>query len=482
MRKLALLFLSLNYQLYAYRIVSPVPFSVHRTEYIKFQITAEEGDPLPESVRFIVIGKKIGEIWDTLFFTAGNSYSYVFNCKTMVDNKFFLSASIKRGVDSVVIGREYNPKGIPFILDRNEKYSDKLHVSFFRNKKGEGETVFFCNNNRVSFNSSWDRDSLYLTVKVQDENINVVSDVGFLDGQYLRLWEMDGIEVSFDVLNDKKEFHNLDDKELLVAVDGRHIGYLWNDSVGIVMKWGKGSRVRVDVKGSVNINTDKDTGYVVWLSIPWSELGIQPAAELKLGFDIQNYDRDLSEDYAFRSSWSGVLRENNDNTSEWGTLLLRKKNIPAGVYGLLSFLVAISVFCLVIKKKRKTGIAADVSVPIRDIPVKEDEALRIREIKQYIAEHYDNPDLNREMIARYIRVAPSYLSTLFKKETGQGLNDYINHYRIQKAMELLKSSRYSISEIAFQVGFNTVKNFTRIFKEHFGCTPSEYREKEKPGI
>ena len=203
---------------------------------------------------------------------------------------------------------------------------------------------------------------------------------------------------------------------------------------------------------------------------------------MKLGFDIQNYDRDLSEDYAFRSSWSGVLRENNDNTSEWGTLLLRKKNIPAGVYGLLSFLVAISVFCLVIKKKRKTGIAADVSVPIRDIPVKEDEALRIREIKQYIAEHYDNPDLNREMIARYIRVAPSYLSTLFKKETGQGLNDYINHYRIQKAMELLKSSRYSISEIAFQVGFNTVKNFTRIFKEHFGCTPSEYREKEKPGI
>lgn len=57
-----------------------------------------------------------------------------------------------------------------------------------------------------------------------------------------------------------------------------------------------------------------------------------------------------------------------------------------------------------------------------------------------------------------------------------GLNKYLNHYRLEKACNLLIHSNMKVVDIAKYVGFDNTSYFNRIFKNHFGTTPSIYRE------
>ncbi len=71
----------------------------------------------------------------------------------------------------------------------------------------------------------------------------------------------------------------------------------------------------------------------------------------------------------------------------------------------------------------------------------------------------------------------SYLSILFKKETGQSFTEYLISLRLSKAKELMLGTNLSVGEIAFLVGYNDYFHFTKSFKANVGCSPSEYRKR-----
>ena len=98
--------------------------------------------------------------------------------------------------------------------------------------------------------------------------------------------------------------------------------------------------------------------------------------------------------------------------------------------------------------------------------------------KEYISENYENGDLSTQMIADSIGITPAYLSNLFTRQMDESLNTYINKYRVNIAISLLKNTSISIKEIGFRTGFNTAQNFNRVFKRVTGETPGQYREKE----
>lgn len=85
-------------------------------------------------------------------------------------------------------------------------------------------------------------------------------------------------------------------------------------------------------------------------------------------------------------------------------------------------------------------------------------------------------DLSLKSQAAQLNVNPSYLSTLFKKETGQTLTDFVNHKRIEHAILLLNSTDMQIQVIAQYCGIPDVNYFTKTFKKIVGKTPKEYRE------
>ncbi|MDE6913391.1 MAG: AraC family transcriptional regulator [Lachnospiraceae bacterium] len=81
-----------------------------------------------------------------------------------------------------------------------------------------------------------------------------------------------------------------------------------------------------------------------------------------------------------------------------------------------------------------------------------------------------------EDLAEYTNLSASYLSRLFKKETGVSVSDYVREKKIEKAQHLLKFCDYSLVEIANYLSFSSQSHFIQLFKEFTGMTPKKYRD------
>lgn len=89
-------------------------------------------------------------------------------------------------------------------------------------------------------------------------------------------------------------------------------------------------------------------------------------------------------------------------------------------------------------------------------------------------------DLSLKRFAAELNVNASYLSTLFKNDTGLSLTDYVNKQRIARAKKLLKSTGATTQTIACAVGIPDVHYFGRLFRREAGTTPKEYRRAAAP--
>lgn len=83
-------------------------------------------------------------------------------------------------------------------------------------------------------------------------------------------------------------------------------------------------------------------------------------------------------------------------------------------------------------------------------------------------------------IAEALGYSSAYLSHLFRKRGGMTLQSYICYKKMKKSLELMDSGRYSITQIALMLGFESVQSFSKAFKRTFGCPPSGYRSERVP--
>ena len=84
-------------------------------------------------------------------------------------------------------------------------------------------------------------------------------------------------------------------------------------------------------------------------------------------------------------------------------------------------------------------------------------------------------ELTLSALAATQNISPGYLSTLFKKEVGQTLTDYVNSRRIEQAVHLLRSGTLQIQTIAQYCGIPDVNYFSKLFKRYVGVSPKEFR-------
>lgn len=85
-------------------------------------------------------------------------------------------------------------------------------------------------------------------------------------------------------------------------------------------------------------------------------------------------------------------------------------------------------------------------------------------------------DISLRTLAEALSISPPYLSTIFKKETGKTVTDYINGERMSLAAHLLKTTRLQIQSVALHCGMPDVHYFSKLFKKHLGKTPKKFRE------
>ncbi|MCW0483008.1 two-component regulator propeller domain-containing protein [Gaoshiqia sediminis] len=87
---------------------------------------------------------------------------------------------------------------------------------------------------------------------------------------------------------------------------------------------------------------------------------------------------------------------------------------------------------------------------------------------------HQNPDFSASQFASEMFVSRSLLFKKIKAITDLNITDFINSFKLKKAVVLIRESKQPISDIAFQVGFNDPKYFSRIFKKFYGMSPSEF--------
>ena len=98
----------------------------------------------------------------------------------------------------------------------------------------------------------------------------------------------------------------------------------------------------------------------------------------------------------------------------------------------------------------------------------------ITRAKDYICEH-QSEKLSLGQVARAVNMSAFYFCKMFKKVTGVNFTDYLSRVRIEKAKNLLLNPNLRVSEIAFEVGFQSLTHFNRVFKKLLGQSPTDYR-------
>jgi AraC-like DNA-binding protein len=106
------------------------------------------------------------------------------------------------------------------------------------------------------------------------------------------------------------------------------------------------------------------------------------------------------------------------------------------------------------------------------------ESVDIWKARQFIEQHCSE-EISLTKLAKAVNISPTHLSEKFKQVTGVNFVDYVARSRFDKARELLADGDLRISEIAFEVGFQSLSQFNRVFKRLSGKSPTAYRSAQR---
>lgn len=99
----------------------------------------------------------------------------------------------------------------------------------------------------------------------------------------------------------------------------------------------------------------------------------------------------------------------------------------------------------------------------------------IRQAKEYLEQHYTDPELSLNEAAAHANLSASHFSVIFSQEAGLTFKEYLTEIRINKAKELLRMTSLRSADIAYQVGYNDPHYFSSVFKKNTGLSPIEFR-------
>lgn len=138
----------------------------------------------------------------------------------------------------------------------------------------------------------------------------------------------------------------------------------------------------------------------------------------------------------------------------------------------------------IMKQKNITGLKESIYATFREIhralscDDRQTKSAVIRRIYAYVENNLDKP-ITLTDLSEFVNMNASYISHIFKKETGMNLFDFITGQKIQFAQKLIADDKLLIGEVARRVGYEDQRYFCQVFKKRVGMTAMEYREFQK---
>ena len=118
----------------------------------------------------------------------------------------------------------------------------------------------------------------------------------------------------------------------------------------------------------------------------------------------------------------------------------------------------------------------DYTTRMQNLGRKDIYSRQVYRCMDYIDRHLQQP-LTVKKLAEELDLSESYISILFKRETGMAVSEYIRRRRVETAKSLLQYTEFACVEIAEYLCFSSESHFSRIFREYTGQTPREYRKR-----
>ena len=148
-----------------------------------------------------------------------------------------------------------------------------------------------------------------------------------------------------------------------------------------------------------------------------------------------------------------------DGVSSGFAMDIEKISVEKGVRDLMYEMLR--TYCVLVKKHSMKGYSSPVQKAITHI------------------ESDLSANISTSVLADRQNVSTSYLSSVFKKETGKSITEYINSKRVEMAKDLLKRTNLQVQTIAQHCGIMDMNYFSKVFKKYVGKTPKEYRESRR---
>ena len=112
-----------------------------------------------------------------------------------------------------------------------------------------------------------------------------------------------------------------------------------------------------------------------------------------------------------------------------------------------------------------------------DVRISSVEEVFLNRVATTLEKNYSREDYGLTEFTNDMGMSRMQLHRKLKGVTGYSPGEFIRRFRLERAKQLLCDSGITISEVAYQIGYTNLSNFTRIFKEFTGFTPSEYRSR-----
>ncbi len=129
--------------------------------------------------------------------------------------------------------------------------------------------------------------------------------------------------------------------------------------------------------------------------------------------------------------------------------------------------------------RKKAGMLESFKSPDINLPSPEEEF--IEKVIASIDKHIDETDFDVEKLSEYLFLTPNQTYRKIKAITGSTAKEFIRIHRLKTAANLLIQRKRNISEIVYMMGFSTPSYFSKCFKEQYGCSPSEFIERNTSG-
>jgi len=360
--------------------------------------------------------------------------------------------------------------------------------------------------NQTDINICWDQAYLYFGYHVADEHLlaefNRVSD-------HDKLFLNDGIELYVDAGYDS--FNKMDHNDYQFIIDILNQSIVFKGDLRLAQKEDmlvpkfKDQNVlfssAVSYQGSVNDPSDKDSGYVVEIRIPFAAIGIDPTEGLSLKLDICNNDADwlaadlgVSRDEILLTwplNWSGLgdfgfplywKSATLSGKPALRTVLSKKYGTLLAILGIVALLIAVVLLRIsYIKSKKLRSLSTHITNHNLSLPIQNHEpdqtenshAYMLRKAYQFIQDH-PSATITPQDVANNIHVSLRSLQRLTKEELHITPTSFIHAVKLDMACLFLKNKQGNISQAAYDFGFSDPAYFSRLFKKHFGLSPRQF--------